>query len=70
MNMVRHKKDISSLLSREDCFILNVFCAAYGVNLVQVLPNNETFPPKGNIYVFDNNLGGYSMEGIIKSLIE
>lgn len=42
------------------------FCRLYGAKLQRILPTreNEKFEP---LYVFDDNLGGYTLEGIINS---
>ena len=54
----------------QDCLYVEAFCQKYGAKVAGIFPNNEDFPPQGLIYVFDNQLGGFSIEGIKNSLEE
>ena len=51
-----------------DHYYVEAFCHKYGTKIVDILPNTEDFPPRGLMYVFDNQLGGFSIEGIKNSL--
>jgi len=51
-----------------DGLYVEAFCQRYKAGLVDVVPNDEVYPPHGLIYVFDNQLGGFSIEGIKSSL--
>lgn len=64
------RSGLDSLTPQDDLSLVSFFCAKYSAKLVKILPNDENFPPSGEIYVFDDNLGGYSIEGIRRSLIE
>ncbi len=55
---------------RQDYFYVEEFCHRYKTRVVSIFPNNEDFPPKGLIYVFDNQLGGFSIDGVKNSLWE
>ncbi len=55
---------------KQDCLYVGAFCQKYGARVVGIFPNNEDFPPQGLMYVFDNQLGGFSIEGIKNSLEE
>ncbi len=55
---------------KQDRFYLQVFCRKYNVTVVDVVPNTEDFPPRGLLYIFDNQLGGFTIEGIKNSLEE
>ena len=50
-------------------FYVELFCSIYRTNLVRILPTreNEKFEP---MYVFNDNLGGYTLDGLIKSIEE
>lgn len=43
------------------------FCGIYKTELVNILPTqeNEKFEP---MYVFTDNMGGYTLDGLIKSI--
>ena len=52
-----------------DKFVVDLFCAQEKVELQEVIPNLEEFPINGLMYFFNNNLGGYSLEGLLGSLL-
>lgn len=54
----------------QDKLYLQAFCGKYDARVVSIVSNTEDSPPRGLIYVFDNQLGGFSIEGIINSLEE
>lgn len=54
----------------KDGFFLQAFCEKYDARVVDIVPNTENFPARGLLYVFDNQLGGFSIEGIKNSLTE
>lgn len=54
----------------QDKLNLQAFCEKYNARVVDIVPNTENFPARGLLYVFDNQLGGFSIEGIINSLEE
>lgn len=54
----------------EDAPYIIKFEGEYGAVIVDIQENNEHHPPKGLMYYFDDNLGGYSIEGIKESLEE
>ncbi len=54
----------------QDCLYVEAFCQKYRAKVVSIFPNNEDFPPQGLMYVFNNLLGGFSIEGIKNSLKE
>lgn len=56
------------LISTEEAMYLNLFCTKYGFELVDIQPNTERSPPQGFMYYFDKGFGGYSIDGIKKSL--
>ncbi|MDO8510756.1 MAG: hypothetical protein Q7S55_01175 [Nanoarchaeota archaeon] len=51
-----------------DSLYLEAFCHKYQSQVIDIFPNTEDFPPQGLTYVFDNQLGGFSIEGIKNSL--
>ena len=53
-----------------DRLYVEAFCQKYDTDVVNVFPNNEDHPPQGLMYVFDNQLGGFSIAGIKASLEE
>ena len=53
---------------RKDGLYVEAFCQKYKAQLIDVFPNTEDFPPRGLMYEFDNQLGGYSITGIKRSL--
>ena len=59
--------DFMSYLLRDGLYV-GVFCQRYKAKLIDVFPNTEDSPPQGLIYEFDNQLGGFSIEGIKNSL--
>ncbi len=54
----------------DDRLYLEAYCQKYKTEVIDVSPNTEDFPPQGLMYVFDNQLGGFSREGIKNSLEE
>lgn len=52
----------------EDHYYVEAFCQKYNVQVVDIFPNTEKSPALGLMYVFDNQLGGFSIEGIKNSL--
>ncbi|MFH0797976.1 MAG: hypothetical protein V1906_01045 [Candidatus Woesearchaeota archaeon] len=50
-------------------FYVEMFCSIYRTNLVRILPTreNEKLEP---MYVFNDNLGGYTLDGLMKSIEE
>ncbi len=52
----------------DDRLYIEVYCQKYKTGVIDVFPNMEDFPPQGLMYVFDNELGGFSREGIENSL--
>ena len=52
----------------QDRLYVEGFCQRYKTRVVDIFPNTEDFPPRGLMYVFDNQLGGFSIEGIKNSL--
>ena len=54
----------------QDRVYLRAFCEKYNVRVIDVVPNTEDFPPRGLLYIFDNQLGGFTIEGIKNSLEE
>jgi len=52
----------------QDQLYVEAFCQKYDTQMIDVFPNNEDFPPQGLMYVFNNQLGGFSIEGIKNSL--
>lgn len=53
-----------------DRLYLQAFCNKYNARLVDVIPNTEEFSVCGLLYVFNNQLGSFSIEGIKSSLEE
>lgn len=53
---------------RRDKIYPELFCYNYQTEIIDFFPNNEVFPPRGLIYLFDNQLGGFSIDGIKNSL--
>ena len=54
----------------QDRFHLQAFCEKYGAQVVNIIPNTEDSPSHGLLYIFDNQSGGFSIEGIKSSLEE
>lgn len=52
----------------QDRLYVETFCQKYKTQVVGISLNTEDFPPQGLMYVFDNQLGGFSIEGIKNSL--
>ncbi|MDP3698460.1 MAG: hypothetical protein Q8R47_02640 [Nanoarchaeota archaeon] len=52
----------------EDKLYVNPFCKKYKARVISISLNTEDFPPQGLLYVFNNQLGGFSIEGIKNSL--
>ena len=52
----------------QDFPTIDVFCNEYNANLTNILVNDEDFPPSGLMYYFDNQIGGYTREGLNNSL--
>lgn len=52
----------------DDRLYVEVFCQQYRAQVVEIFPNTEEYPPRGLMYVFDNQLGGFSINGIKNSL--
>ena len=59
--------DIMSTMERDRAYV-ELFCQIYNARIVDIFPNVEHYPPRGLMYVFDDDLGGYSIEGIKNSL--
>lgn len=57
-------------LFKEDKTDLVRFTQKYPVSLLKIEENNENLPKKELIYLFDDNRGGYTSEGIAASLKE
>ena len=55
-------------ICEQDRLYVEAFCQKYKTQVVDIFPNTEEFPPQGLMYMFDNQLGGFSIEGIKKSL--
>ncbi|GEM_PF-6562066 len=51
-----------------DKLLVEAYCQKYKTKVMNVFPNTEEFPVKGLMYVFGDNCGGYTIEGIKKSL--
>ncbi|MEK6809193.1 MAG: hypothetical protein AABY40_00810 [Nanoarchaeota archaeon] len=51
-----------------DGLYLELFCQRYKASLIDIVPDDEVYPPSGLIYVFDNQLGGFNIKGIKDSL--
>ena len=66
---IEHDELVAIVLSGELAY-LDFFCNKYGLELIDIQPNTESSPPQGLMYYFNNDLGGYSMEGIKKSLFD
>jgi len=56
------------IIMGNDQFYLEAFCLKYKAQVVDVFPNTEDYPPQGLMYVFNNQQGGFSIEGIKNSL--
>lgn len=54
----------------DDAWYLEIFCQKYRAQVIDISPNTEECPTRGLIYVFDNQLGGFSIKGIKNSLEE
>ena len=52
----------------DDQLYIEAFCQRYKASVVDIFPNTEDFPVQGLMYVFDNQLGGFSLQGIKNSL--
>lgn len=51
-----------------DRVYVELFCQKYQAQVIDVLPNTEDFPPRGLMYIFDNQPGGFSIQGVKNSL--
>ena len=49
---------------------INLFCAIYEVDITEIRITEENYPERNLIYFFDDNYGGYTISGIINSLID
>jgi hypothetical protein len=52
----------------DDRLYVEVFCQEYRTQVIDIFPNTENCPPRGLMYIFDNQLGGFSITGIKNSL--
>ncbi len=60
-------EEIKQVLQHDEPY-LAAFCQKYKVVLVDFFPNPEENSLQGLMYVFTDDLGGYSIEGIKASL--
>ncbi|HLC52152.1 MAG TPA: hypothetical protein VJI98_02815 [Candidatus Nanoarchaeia archaeon] len=58
----------SGKVFKDDQSALEAFCKKFGVDLIGVAVDDEVVPPNGLIYMFTDDLGGYSREGLNSSL--
>lgn len=64
------EESLVALVLPGSMFYVGVFCQKYGVELIEMIPNTEISPHEEFAYVFSDKLGGYTMEGIRRSVIE
>lgn len=63
---LKYNEFVSKILEDKRC--VDQFCKRYKARVVSISLNTEDFPPQGLLYVFNNQLGGFSLEGIKNSL--
>ncbi|MBI2581515.1 hypothetical protein HYV87_00100 [Candidatus Woesearchaeota archaeon] len=66
MNYISGMGFINCLL--EDKVFVEVFCHQYNTSVVEIIPNTEESPPRGLMYIFDGQNGGFNIKGIKNSL--
>lgn len=58
---------INKMQFKQDKDFLNKFCKKYDLSLIKVITTYETGKSE-NMYFFNDNFGGYTLDGIKKSL--